>query len=223
VAELAGYDVVVLATGVLPRAVRFPGADHPMVLSYAQALRGAPVGRRVAVIGTGGIGYDVAEFLTHRAPVGDPLAAFFAEWGVDYAGWGHPGGARGGLTPATHEAPLREVTMLQRSSAKATKRMGKTTGWIHRATLRQRGVSFLCDVEYDRVDDAGLHIRVAGVPRTLAVDNVVVCAGQESQAHLAAPLRAAGLTVHVIGGAEEAAELDAKRAIAQGVQLAASW
>ena len=217
-----GFDVVVIATGVLPRAVRFPGADHPSVRSYAEVLRGAPVGRRVAVIGTGGIGHDVAEFLTHRAPEGDPLVAFFAEWGVDYAAWGTPAATRGGLTAATMEAPEREVTMLQRSSAKASKRLGKTTGWIHRATLKNRGVKLLSDVEYDRVDDAGLHIRIRGEARCLEVDTVVVCAGQESQNALVAPLRAAGVTVHVIGGAEEAAELDAKRAIARGARLAAA-
>jgi 2,4-dienoyl-CoA reductase (NADPH2) len=216
-----GYDTVVLATGVAPRAVHFPGADDPRVLSYAEVLGGAPVGRRVAVIGTGGIGHDVAEFLTHRPPEGDPLSAFFAEWGVDYAAWGGPGGARGGLTAPTRAAPAREVTMLQRSSAKAQKRLGKTTGWIHRATLKHRGVRLLSEVEYVRVDAQGLHLKVAGVPQCLEVDNVVVCAGQESRTELVEPLRKAGVAVHVIGGAAEAAELDAKRAIAQGARLAA--
>lgn len=218
----AGFDSVVIATGVVPRSVRFPGADHAKVRSYAEVLRGAPVGRRVAVIGTGGIGHDVAEFLTHREPEGDPLTAFFAEWGVDYAAWGHAGEGRGGLVTARQEAPEREVTMLQRSSVKGGKRLGKTTGWIHRATLKHRGVKLLSEVEYERVDDQGLHIRVGGQSRCLEVDTIVVCAGQESVVDLVAPLREAGVSVHVIGGAEEAAELDAKRAIDQGVRLAAS-
>jgi 2,4-dienoyl-CoA reductase (NADPH2) len=217
-----GFDVVILATGVVPRGVRFPGADHPKVRSYAEVLRGAPVGRRVAVIGTGGIGHDVAEFLTHREPEGDPLAAFFAEWGVDYAAWGQSAQGRGGLVPAVRETSPREVTMLQRSSAKGGKRLGKTTGWIHRATLKNRGVKILTEVEYERVDDAGLHIRMGGQARCLEVDSVVVCAGQESVTDLVAPLREAGVEVHVIGGAHEAAELDAKRAISQGAQVAAA-
>ncbi|GDX79262.1 NADPH-dependent 2,4-dienoyl-CoA reductase [Deltaproteobacteria bacterium] len=225
VGDLKGaFDVVVLATGVGPRGITIPGHDHAKVKSYAEVLLGAPVGNRVAIIGTGGIGHDVAEFLAEPADHGteaERLASFLAEWGVDYDGWGVTESTRGGLRTPTKPAVHREITMLQRSSAKGGGRLGKTTGWIHRASLRKRGVTLLTEVTYDRVDDAGLHVTIGGQPRVLAVDTVVVCAGQVSRSELAAPLREAGLVVHVIGGAEEAAELDAKRAIAQGAQVAA--
>ncbi|MSQ02539.1 MAG: NADPH-dependent 2,4-dienoyl-CoA reductase [Myxococcales bacterium] len=222
VTTLQGFDAVVVASGVAPRTLDIPGADHPTVKSYAEVLRGAPVGRRVAIIGTGGIGHDVAEFLTHRqVPEGEALGAFLREWGVD-ATWGSPTPARGGLVPEAHAAATREVTMLQRSSSKAQNRLGKTTGWIHRATLQHRKVARLYEVQYVRVDDAGLHVVVAGAARVLEVDTVVVCAGQTSIVELVAPLRAAGVSVQVIGGADDAAELDARRAIAQGARVAAA-
>ena len=219
---LRGFDAVVLATGVAPRPLGIPGADHPKVLSYAEVLRGAPVGRRVAIIGTGGIGHDVAEFLTHQhVAESEALGAFLQEWGVD-AGWGSDNPGRGGLVPEAHAASPREVTMLQRSSSKAQNRLGKTTGWIHRATLQHRKIARLYEVQYVRVDDAGLHVVVQGAPRVLDVDTIVVCAGQTSVVDLVVPLRAAGVAVQVIGGADEAAELDARRAISQGAQVAAA-
>ena len=237
--DLAGqFDAVVMATGVAPRHISFPGHDHAKVKSYAAVLLGAPVGKRVAIIGTGGIGHDVAEFLVHAPLHGGAsddaraadLSGFLAEWGVD-AGWGSAGNgaeaadlatvARGGLAGPTTPSHEREIIMLQRSSAKGGSRLGTTTGWIHRASLKKRGVEVLSEVTYERVDDAGLHILVGGQARVLEVDTVVVCAGQVSRAELVAPLRAAGVVVHVIGGAEEAAELDAKRAIARGAQVAA--
>jgi len=220
-AELGGFDAVVLATGVRPRRLDVPGADHPKVKSYVEVIRGAPVGERVAIVGTGGIGHDVAELLTHIPSDQPDLASFLAEWGVDYAGWGTPAGGRGGLTQPSRPPPPRRVVMLQRSPSGRGSRLNKTTGWIHRTTLRNRGVETLCEVVYQRVDDAGLHVTVAGEPRLLEVDTVVVCAGQTSNAELAAPLRAAGRTVYVIGGADEAAELDARRAIAQGARVGA--
>ncbi|MDP2308412.1 MAG: NADPH-dependent 2,4-dienoyl-CoA reductase [Pseudomonadota bacterium] len=224
-ADLSGYDAVVLATGVNPRRVSFPGSDHPKVLSYVDVLsRGASVGARVAIIGAGGIGFDVAEFLTEPAQRGEAhpdVAAFLAEWGVDYAGWGRASTGRGGLAPAAVPNGGRQIYLLQRSPRKHGEKLGKTTGWIHRASLKQRGVEMIGGVTYDRVDDAGLHITVNGERSVLEVDHVVICAGQVSNDALAAPLRAAGRTVHVIGGAEEAGELDAKRAIAQGARVAA--
>ena len=220
---LRGYDHVIVATGVRPRRLDLPGADHPKVLGYTEVLRGAPVGRRVAVIGTGGIGHDVAEFLTHTPGEGGAgLASFMAEWGVDLEGWGVAATPAGGLRAPVRHAPPREVTMLQRSSVKASPRLGKTTGWIHRATLQARGVRRLCEVRYVRVDDAGLHIEVGGQPQVLDVDHVVVCAGQVSESALAGELRAAGIRFDLVGGAEEAAELDARRAIAQAAQAAAA-
>ncbi len=220
--ELKGFDAVVVATGVSPRRLSIPGADHPKVKSYVDVLKGAPVGKRVAIVGTGGIGHDVAEFLADPPEAGPDLAAFLAEWGVDYDGWGRGDSEkRGGLRPPAPPAPHREIVLLQRSPAGRGSRLGKTTGWIHRASLKQRGIKVLADVSYERVDDAGLHVTVGGEPRVLDVDTVVVCAGQVSLAELVAPVRAAGTPVFVIGGADEAAELDAKRAIDQGARVAA--
>ena len=222
-AELGGrFDAVVVATGVAPRAISIPGHDHPMVKSYADVLLGAPVGRSVAIIGTGGIGHDVAEFLAHPSePDPERLGHFLAEWGVDYEAWGVSQSRPGGLREPSRPTMEREIVMLQRSSAKGGSRLGKTTGWIHRAALKKRGVTVVSGVTYVKVDDAGLHILADGHPRLLPVDTVVVCAGQVSRAELAAPLRALGIAVHVIGGADEAAELDAKRAIGQGARVAA--
>ncbi|KAF1692328.1 NADPH-dependent 2,4-dienoyl-CoA reductase [Pseudoxanthomonas koreensis] len=219
--QLACFDGIVLATGIVPRTVDFPGASHPMVVGYLDVLSGrARVADRVAVIGAGGIGFDVAEFLVHEgvSPSLDPVR-WRAEWGVDIEGCG-----RGGLTPPRPEPPAREVWLLQRSPGRPGARLGKTTGWIHRATLKAKGVKMLGGVEYLGVDDAGLRIRLEGIEQVLPVGSVVVCAGQEPRRDLHAQLQAAGSTtpVHLIGGADVAAELDAKRAIDQGSRLAAA-
>jgi len=220
------FDEVILATGVTPRQLKMPGIERPEVLSYPDVLRdGAEVGESVAVIGAGGIGFDVAEFLTERRikRTHPDVATFMAEWGVDLEGWGvDEGAARGGLTERAQASPARQIHLLQRKKTKHGKTLGKTTGWIHRASLKHRGVKFVGGVTYVKVDDAGLHIEVDGDPQVLKVDNIVVCAGQVSEDGLAAPLREAGFTVHVVGGAAEAGELDAKRAIRQGAEVAAA-
>jgi len=219
VAALSGYDEVVVATGILPRKVDFPGADHPMVVNYLDVLLGrVRAADKVAVIGAGGIGFDVGEFLVHEgpSPALDP-ARWMAEWGVD------PGfEKRGALVKPQPEAPARKVWLLQRSPGKPGARLGKTTGWIHRATLKAKAVTMLGGVEYLGVDDTGLRIRIDGQEQLLDVGSVVVCAGQEPQRELADALLAAGRSVHIIGGADVAAELDAKRAIDQGSRLAAA-
>ncbi|PZQ31593.1 MAG: NADPH-dependent 2,4-dienoyl-CoA reductase, partial [Stenotrophomonas acidaminiphila] len=217
-ADLAGFDEVVLATGISPRKVAFPGADHAKVVSYVDVLSGrVTVGARAALIGAGGIGFDVAEYLTHEghSPSLDP-ARWMAEWGVDPTFE-----ARGSLVKPQPEPPAREVWLLQRSPGKPGARLGKTSGWVHRATLKAKQVKMLGGVEYLGVDDAGLRIRVDGAEQLLPVDHVVVCAGQEPRRDLQADLVAAGKTPHLIGGADVAAELDAKRAIDQGSRLAA--
>jgi 2,4-dienoyl-CoA reductase (NADPH2) len=220
-AALAGYDHVVLATGIVPREADFPGAKHPKVVSYVDVLGGkVPVGRKVAIIGAGGIGFDVAEFLVHEgsSPSLDAVR-WRAEWGVDL----EYGDRRGGLVPAYPEPPAREVWLLQRSAGKLGARLGKTTGWIHRATLKAKQVRMLGGVEYLGVDDRGLRVRIDGGEQILPVDHVVVCAGQEPFKPLQALLEGHRAQVHVIGGAELAVELDAKRAIDQGSRLAASF
>ena len=226
--DLQGFSAVVLATGVRPRTVTFPGSDRPEVLSYPAVLReGAAVGPRVAIIGAGGIGFDMAEFLAEPRQVRAPpeLAAFMAEGGVDHERWGRdPLASRGGLlsTPPTEPGPpTRTIHLLQRRTSRHGADLGKTTGWIHRTSLKHRGVHFLGGVQYDRLDDQGLHITVNGAPQVLEVDNVVICAGQVCEDGLLAPLRAAGVEVVAIGGAALAAELDAKRAIRQGAELGA--
>ncbi len=237
---LRDYDHVVLATGVVPRTVEFPGSDHPKVVSYLDVLSGrVSPGARVAIMGAGGIGFDVAEYLVHH-PVpeparfeGDPFHApdtsgsptldlprWLAEWGVDPT-YTSPGG----LTKPQPEPPTREVWLLQRSPGKPGAKLGKTTGWIHRAALKAKSVKMLGGVEYLGVDDEGFRIRVKdsdgqSLEQRLAVDHIVVCAGQEPQRELQAALQATGAQVHLIGGADVATELDAKRAIAQGSRLA---
>ncbi|WP_406089719.1 FAD-dependent oxidoreductase [Streptomyces sp. NBC_01013] len=217
--ELDGFDEIVLATGVTPRTPAIPGVDHPSVVSYLDVLRhGAPVGDRVALVGAGGIGFDVAEFLTDGGDAAslDP-EAFFRQWGVDteYR-------ERGGLGTAERPKSSRTVHLLQRKASKVGAGLGKTTGWIHRTELRHRGVTMIAGVGYDRIDDDGLHITVDGEQHLLPVDTIVLCAGQEPRRELYEELLAAGRPAHLIGGADVAAELDAKRAIRQGTELAAS-
>ena len=217
-----GYDEVVLATGISPRVPAIPGIDHPKVLSYLDVLReGRPVGPRVAVIGAGGIGFDTSEYLVHAGPATSlDRDAFWAEWGIDTRLEARGGVA--GVTPCPAPA-AREVYLLQRSASKVGDGLGKTTGWIHRAGLKQRGVHMLNSVEYLKIDDAGLHVRIAGgEPQVLEIDNVVICAGQEPLRDLYEALVASGQSTHLVGGADVAAELDAKRAINQASRLAAT-
>jgi len=217
--NLAGFDAVILATGVTPRTITIPGSGRPSVLTYLDVvLLGKPVGRRVAIVGAGGIGFDVAEFLTQPPPSATTdIGRWSHEWGVDttYAN-------RGGLSKPAPEPSDREIYLLQRTPGTPGKRLNKTTGWVHRASLKMKQVKMIGAVSYECIDDAGFHIVVDGKPMTLEVDNVVVCAGQESRRDLHAVLQTAGVPVHLIGGADVAAELDAKRAIAQGTRLAAS-
>jgi len=213
------FDAIVIATGVTPRNPGIPGQDHAMVHSYADVVSGkATIGKRVAIIGAGGIGFDVAEYLSQSLP--SPTAdipRWMQEWGVDMAL-----ANRGGLAKPHVEPSPREIWLLQRTPGKPGRRLNKTTGWVHRAALKAKGVQTLGGVAYERIDEAGLHLRVDGESRLLAVDNVVICAGQESNRALADELIALGVTTHVIGGADVAAELDAKRAIAQATRVAAA-
>jgi 2,4-dienoyl-CoA reductase (NADPH2) len=213
------FDHVVLATGVTPRLPEIEGITHPKVVGYLDVLRDkCAVGKTVALIGAGGIGFDTAEYLLHEgtSPSLDKVK-FFAEWGVDtsYA-------TRGGLTRAHIEPSPRKIYLLQRKASKVGDGLGKTTGWIHRTSLKNRAVEMINGVIYRKVDDAGLHISVGEKDITIPADTVVVCAGQDPQRELQAELLAAGCTVHLIGGADKAAELDAKRAIKQGTELAVS-
>ncbi|WP_025098370.1 NADPH-dependent 2,4-dienoyl-CoA reductase [Burkholderia sp. A1] len=212
------FDEVVVATGIVPRRPPIEGLDHPKALAYLDVLRDdKPVGRKVAIVGAGGIGFDVAEYLVHEGESASLDAAkFFAEWGVDTAY-----AERGGLRLPQPTRAARQVYLLQRKASKVGDGLGKTTGWIHRAALKARGVKMVPAVEYRRIDDEGLHLSIDGEPQVLPVDNVVICAGQEPLRELADQLEAAGMRVHVIGGAAEAGELDAKRAIHQGTTLAA--
>ncbi|KUH99440.1 NADPH-dependent 2,4-dienoyl-CoA reductase [Mycobacterium sp. IS-3022] len=220
---LTDFDVAALATGVAPRMPNITGIDHPKVLSYPEVLLGAPVGTRVAVIGAGGIGFDVCEFLvTDESPTLD-LKKWRAEWGLLEPGRG-PQEARGALTDPAPLPPAREVYLLQRTNGPQGRRLGRTTGWVHRASLKAKGVQQLSAVNYERIDDEGLHVSFGpqhSGARVLDVDNVVVCAGQEAVRDLVDALEALGITPHVIGGAAVAAELDAKRAIREGTELAA--
>jgi 2,4-dienoyl-CoA reductase (NADPH2) len=213
-----GYDEIVLATGIVPRTPDIPGIEHQKVMSYLDVLRdGKPVGRKVAVVGAGGIGFDVSEYLTHAGESASlNPEKFFREWGVDTSYQ-----RAGGLAQPEVDASPREVWMLQRKAQKMNG-PGKTTGWIHRAGLQAKNVRMMPSVSYERIDDAGLHVSVDGQPQLLDVDHVIVCAGQEPQRELHGDLVAAGCSVHLIGGADVAAELDAKRAIDQGVRLAAA-
>jgi 2,4-dienoyl-CoA reductase (NADPH2) len=220
------FDEVVIATGIVPRIPAIPGVDHAKVVSYLDVLqRKVTPGKRVAIIGAGGIGFDVGEFLLHdpAIPLPVPLAHWCHEWGVNL-----DAGTQGGLAPPeAHEPPqpYRQLFLLQRKAGKVGAGLGKTSGWVHRATLQRNGVEMLAGVEYLRIDDAGLHIRVGGAERVLEVDHIVLCAGQEPLAEL---MPAANATTsadtprfHCIGGAALAAELDAKRAIREAAVLAA--
>ncbi|MFF1449294.1 FAD-dependent oxidoreductase [Streptomyces sp. NPDC058274] len=216
---LDGHDEVVVATGVSPRTPEIPGVDHPSVVGYLDVLRGgAPVGDRVAILGAGGIGFDVAEYLTDAGDkASEDPATYFRNWGVDMD-YRTPGG----LAAPERPAPPRTVHLLQRKPSKVGGGLGKTTGWIHRTELKHRGVTMVPGVRYDRIDDAGLHVTVEGESRILEVDTIVLCTGQEPRRDLYEELSAAGRSVHLIGGADVAAELDAKRAIKQGTELAAA-
>ncbi|MGO1167443.1 MAG: FAD-dependent oxidoreductase, partial [Janibacter sp.] len=217
--DLSGFDEVAVATGVTPRVPELPGVNHPSVVGYLDVLRGqAPVGERVAVLGAGGIGFDVAAFITDPGDEASlDIAAFQRTWGVD---GDHT--TRGGLTSPSHRSAPRQVTLLQRKTSKVGAGLGKTTGWIHRSELKQRGVTMVPGVAYERIDDEGLHLSVDGEAQVLDVDTIVLCTGQDPERGLHDALTERGVTVHLIGGADVAAELDAKRAIDQGTRLAAA-
>ncbi len=218
--QLEGFDEVIVATGIEPRKPDIPGIDHPMVVPYVDVILGRrPVGKRVAIIGAGGIGFDVAELVSHQGTSGAlDIDVFAREWGIDFEN--HPRGGVTGVVPQVARAD-REVILLQRKAEALGKALGRTTGWTHRMVLQRRGVQMIGGVEYLKIDDAGLHARVNGEPRLFAVDTVIVCAGQTPQRSLYDALQAAGMRAHLVGGAFEAAELDAKRAIDQASRLAA--
>jgi 2,4-dienoyl-CoA reductase (NADPH2) len=219
--QASDYNAIIIATGIRPRKPDIPGCDHPKVLGYLDVLTNEKkVGPSVAIIGAGGIGFDTAIFLTHgQSGNGLDKNAFFSTWGIDIT-LQHPGG----LTPEgpVNHKPSRHVYLLQRKSGKVGARLSKTTGWIHRLHLRYQQVDMLDEVTYKRIDDQGLHIRRQNEETLLPVDNVVICAGQEPLRELADALSGSNVPVHVIGGADRAVELDAKRAIDQGARLAAS-
>jgi len=220
--DLEGYDEVILATGVYPRKIDIPGIDHAKVVSYIDVLSNkVEIGNSVALIGAGGIGFDVAEFLSdpdHNPEAGQSIEEFTREWGID-----RTFEARGGVKgiKAQHPKSAREIWLLQRKAGKPGKTLGKTTGWIHRLSLRHRGINMLGNVHYECIDDQGLHISINGVNQLLEVDHIVVCAGQVSNRDIAVTLEENGLPYHVIGGAHKAVELDAKHAIREGSELAA--
>ncbi len=223
-ADLDGFDEVIIATGVVPRDPQIPGQDMAHVVDYIDVLRGkAELGKRVAVVGAGGIGFDVSEYLVHE---GESLTENLEDWKEEW-GVGDPSETRGGLAAEgpQPDAPAREVVLLQRKPERHGKRLGKTTGWIHRAALKMKNVEMIGGVNYEKIDTDGLHVSFGEArenPTLIACDNVVLCAGQVSERSLADALETAGKTVHVIGGADVASELDAKRAIDQGTRLAAS-
>ncbi|MDN5444876.1 MAG: NADPH-dependent 2,4-dienoyl-CoA reductase [Pseudomonadales bacterium] len=213
------YDDIVVATGVIPRELTIEGIDHPKVLSYIEVLRERkPVGKKVAIIGAGGIGFDTAEYLSHEGESGSlNPQKFYDEWGIDTS-YAHVGG----LKQPVLEQSDREIYLLQRKAKAVGASLGKTTGWIHRTGLKHRDVKMIAGASYDKIDDQGLHITVNDQPIVLEVDNVIICAGQESYTAMYDQLKADGKNVHLIGGAKEAGELDAKRAIRQGAELAAT-
>ena len=213
------YDDIVVATGVTPRELTIEGIDHPKVLSYIEVLRERkPVGKKVAIIGAGGIGFDTAEYLSHEDESGSlNPQKFYDEWGIDTS-YAHVGG----LKQPVLEQSDREIYLLQRKAKAVGASLGKTTGWIHRTGLKHRDVKMIAGASYDKIDDQGLHITVNDQPTVLEVDHVIICAGQESYTAMYDQLKADGKNVHLIGGAKEAGELDAKRAIRQGAELAAT-
>lgn len=215
----AGFNEVVFATGISPRQLNIPGIEHEKVMNYLDVLRDdKPVGKRVAIIGAGGIGFDVAEFISEEHSLTTEPDKWLKNWGIDkdYA-------ERGALTAPEHPPCDKEIYLLQRKATKVGKGLGKTTGWIHRTTLMQKGVKMMPGVSYEKIDDAGLHIKVGDEPQLLEVDNVIVCAGQEPfKAFYEELADNTDLNLHIIGGADVAAELDAKRAIRQGAELAAN-
>ena len=219
--DLQGFDHVIVATGIKVRMPAIAGIDHPKVLSYLDVLeRHAPVGHKVAIVGAGGIGFDVGEYLLHdeHGALPLPLDQWTREWGVDLS-VANPGG----LTAPVASTPRRAIWLMQRKTTRPGAGLGKTSGWVHRATLQRGGVKMMAGVQYDRIDDAGLHITVGGVSQVLEVDNVIICAGQDSLAELMpAEGTTGGPRFHKIGGAALAAELDAKRAIREGAELAVS-
>jgi len=217
--DLTDFDETILATGIEPRLPDIAGVDHPKVLNYLDVLRDkTPVGKRVAIIGCGGIGFDTAMYLSQPGEAtSQNIAEFCVEWGIDTSLQLH-----GGLRPEgpqLHKSP-RQIVMLQRKASKPGEGLGKTTGWIHRTTLLARGVKMFPSVSYEKIDDNGLHVTIGGEPQLLAVDHVILCAGQEPRRALAEALRASGKPLHLIGGCDVAMELDARRAIAQGTRLA---
>ncbi|WP_336994061.1 NADPH-dependent 2,4-dienoyl-CoA reductase [Lelliottia amnigena] len=217
--DLAGFDDVILASGIAPRTPEIEGIDHPKVLSYLDVLRDkVPVGEKVAIIGCGGIGFDTAMYLSQPGEAtSQNIAEFCVEWGIDTSL-----NQSGGLRPEGPQLPKspRQIVMLQRKASKPGEGLGKTTGWIHRTTLLSRGVKMIPAVSYQKIDDDGLHVTIGGEPQLLRVDQVILCAGQEPRRELADPLREAGIAVYLIGGCDVAMELDARRAIAQGTKLA---
>tara|TARA_R100001369_G_scaffold21491_3_gene39094 strand:- start:3728 stop:5779 length:2052 start_codon:yes stop_codon:yes gene_type:complete len=214
------FDEVILATGIVPRTPKIEGIDHPKVLSYIDVLKlKKPVGKRVAVIGAGGIGFDVSEYLAHEGEsTALNIEAWLKEWGIDKTMKARSGIE--GVQAKVHPS-LREIFMLKRSKGKFGGGLGKTTGWIHRTSLKNKKVQFINQVQYSKIDDEGLHYIQNGAQKVLTVDNVVICAGQLPFKELLEPLEAEGIKVHVVGGADVAAELDAKRAIDQASRLAA--
>jgi 2,4-dienoyl-CoA reductase (NADPH2) len=217
----SGFDEVIIAAGVVPRTPAIEGIDHPKVVGYIDAILGRrDIGRRVAIMGAGGIGFDVAELITHSGPSGAvDIDVFAREWGIDFKG--HPRGGVTGVVPQVATSG-REVTLMQRKADALGKGLGRTTGWSHRMTLQRRGVRMVGGVDYRRIDDAGLHVRLGGDDRLFEVDTVIVCAGQEPLRALYDDLVARGVAACLVGGAFEAAELDAKRAIDQASRLAAA-
>ena len=215
-----GYDEIIFATGIRPRTPAIEGIDHPSVVGYIDAIMGnKPIGKRVAIIGAGGIGFDVAELITH---VGKSSALdidkFAKEWGIDFKN--HPRGGVTGVEPVVEESP-RDVWLLQRKNTAVGRGLGKTTGWTHRLTLNRKGVRMVPGVTYERIDDEGLHCLVDGEPKTLEVDTIILCAGQEPLRDVYDQYQGESANAALVGGAFEAAELDAKRAINQAAHLAA--
>ncbi|WP_394671559.1 FAD-dependent oxidoreductase [uncultured Acinetobacter sp.] len=212
------FDEIVIATGVTPRHLNLEGIQHPKVLSYLDVLKARqPVGQKVAIIGAGGIGFDTAEFLTHEGESGSiHPKKFYDEWGIDTSY-----SQVGGLKTAAVEHSAREIYLLQRKASSVGATLGKTTGWIHRTGLKNRNVEMIAGAQYEKIDDQGLHIQVGEKTTVLDVDHVIICAGQESFTAMYEPLKQLGKNVHLIGGAKEAGELDAKRAIRHGAELAA--